>query len=149
MPAPSASQRLQPLQTLAGVREDAAARQFAEAQREVKARESRLQELRSYLRDYTAAAPPTAPAMLANRHAFLQKLREAERFACDAVDQAVAMAEAQRLKYLVQQRDAGVLDQLAACYREREERVFERRDQSQLDELATRRFLENVRVAAS
>lgn len=143
------SERLKPLQQVADIREDAAMRRYAASQRVLAERETRLVELQNYLRDYLAAESALAPAMLANRHAFIQRLREAERFQQQAVEQARAAVEAERLRYLVQQRDAGVLDQLAACYRSREALVVERRTQRQMDEFASRRHFDAGRDSAA
>ncbi|MDM4770805.1 flagellar export protein FliJ [Solimonas sp. SE-A11] len=134
------SRRLVPLQTLADQREDEAARRLADVQRRHADQEARLVELRRYADEYAnAPAGPTAVLML-NRQAFLGRLREAERFQVQAVEDARLAVEAERAAWLLKRRDVSVLDQLAACYRGREQRQDERREQRGADELALRRF---------
>ncbi len=135
------SRRLVPLQTLAETREDEAARRLAEVQRRHADQEARLAELRRYADEYASApAGPTAALML-NRQAFLSRLRDAERFQVQAVEDARLAVEAERASWLLKRRDVSVLDQLAACYRGREQRQDERREQRGADELALRRFV--------
>lgn len=135
------SKRLFPLQTLAETREDAAALKLAEVQRRHADQETRLQDLRRYAQEYAHAPAGATPALLLNRQAFLARLREAERFQEQAVEEARLAVEAERTTWLLKRRDVSVLDQLAACYRGRERRQSERREQGSNDELALRRYL--------
>jgi len=135
------SRRLVPLQTIAGNREDEVARRLAEMQRKHADQHARLEEIRRYAAEYAAAPAGATSSMLLNRQAFLGKLREAERFQQQAVEEARLAVEAERTLWLLKRRDVSVLDQLAACYRVREQRHEERRDQRGADELALRRYL--------
>lgn len=135
------SHRLAPLQTIAGNREDEAARRLAEMQRKHADQHARLVEIRRYAAEYAAAPAGVTASMLVNRQAFLGKLREAEHFQHKAVEEARLAVEAERTLWLLKRRDVSVLDQLAACYRVRERRHEERRDQRGADELALRRYL--------
>jgi len=135
------SRRLVPIQTVAETREDDAARKLLECQRELSGRESRLEELRRYARDYSAQGGASTPQLMANRHAFLNRLAEAERMQEKLVEEARLAVDAERAKWLLTRRDVSVLDQLAACYRAREQQQQERRDQRSSDELALRRFM--------
>lgn len=135
------SRRLIPLQTVAESREDEAARRLSDCQRQLAEHEARLEEIRRYAREYGEAPPQASAHLLVNRQAFLARLLEAERFQEKAVEDARLAVEAERLKWLLKRRDVSVLDQLAACYRTREQRHEERRDQRGADELALRRFL--------
>lgn len=135
------SRRLIPLQTVAESREDEAARRLRDCQRQLTEHEARLEEIRRYTREYAEAPPQGAAHLLVNRQAFLARLKEAERFQEKAVEDARLAVDAERLKWLLKRRDVSVLDQLAACYRSREQRQEQRRDQRGADELALRRFL--------
>jgi len=136
-----ASQRMQPLQTLADVRQDRAARDLVEAQRQHAEREARLVELARYRQDYEQQAVAPTPALLRNRHGFVERLREAERFQQQLVDQAARVVDQSRAHWLAQQRGARTVAQLTARYLERERREESRREQQRLDEFATQRYL--------
>jgi flagellar FliJ protein len=135
------STRLAPLQTVAESREEEAVRRLLDCQRELAERQSRLEELRRYAQDYAAQAPASTPWLLVNRHAFLGRLAEAERVQQQRVAEAQLAVEAERARWILSRRDVSVLDQLAACYRAREQQQVERREQRASDELALRRFV--------
>lgn len=135
------SRRLVPLQTVAETREDEAARRLAEVQKRHADQETRLADLRRYAEEYATAPAGPTPALMLNRQAFLTRLREAERFQVQAVEDARLAVEAERAAWLLKRRDVSVLDQLAACYRGREQRQQERYEQRGADELALRRFV--------
>lgn len=132
------SKRLQPLQDLADYRKDQAARQLQEAQSQLAERLARLEELTRYRQDYERSALSAAPQLLRNRHAFIGRLREAEHFQQQLVEQAQRAVEQQRGRWLQQHRESATVAQLGASYRRREQHAAERRDQGQLDELALR-----------
>lgn len=139
-----ASQRMQPLQTLADVRQDKAARQLVDAQRQQADRQARLVELSRYREDYERQTTAATPQLLRNRHAFLDRLREAERFQQQLVEQAGRSVDECRAHWLVQQRGSRTVAQLTACYLERERREEQRREQSRLDEFAMQRYLRSA-----
>lgn len=139
-PAMSSS-RMRPLQQIAEMREDEAARRLLDQQRLLGERERRLDELTRYLGEYESLAQAHSPRLLINRQAFVERLREAVAMQSRLVEQARSHCDVQRGEWLLQRRKVSTLDQLAACYRRREQRVEEQRNQRQLDELALRRFL--------
>jgi flagellar protein FliJ len=135
------SARMQPLQQLAELREDEAARRLLDQQRVLGEREQRLHELTRYLGEYEGLAQAHSPRLLMNRQAFVERLREAVAMQSRLVEQARSHCDVQRGEWLLQRREVSTLDQLADCYRRREQRVEEQRNQRQLDEFALRRFL--------
>lgn len=150
MPAPLRSVRLEPLQVVADQREDEAMRAMAECQRLVTEHETRLNELQRYLQDYVAmASEASTPSLVSNRHAFLMKLREAETFQKSLLAQAIERCDAERTRWLLKRRDAGVLEQLAASYRKQEFQQAERLAQKDLDELASQGRLRTLSLNAA
>lgn len=142
------SRRLQPLLQRADQREQEALRRLAERQAQLASQEQRLAELRRYLHDYTERAPAAAGvAMLRNRQAFLARLREAEDCQRQSVERARSACDDERGRWLTQHRDLGVLEQLSAGCRRREQHRQEQRDQRALDELAVRRVMAAARPA--
>jgi flagellar protein FliJ len=135
------SARMQPLQQIAEHREDEAARRLLDQQRVLGEREQRLHELTRYLGEYEGLAQAHSARLLMNRQAFVERLREAVAMQSRLVEQARSHCDVQRGEWLLQRREVSTLDQLAACYRRREQRVEEQRNQRQLDEFALRRFL--------
>lgn len=137
---PLRSTRLEPLQMAAEQREEEALRQMAECRNRVREHETRLAELQRYLQEYNAdVAAVSTPALISNRQAFLAKLRQAEEVQMQLLQQARAQCEAEQTRWLLKRRDVGVLDQLAAAYRVEEKRHADRREQREMDELATSR----------
>lgn len=140
---PSRSVTLQPIQHVANLREDEAMRSLAACQQQVAEHEAKLAELQRYIQEYASTPPQAAtPSLLGNRHAFLARLQEAERFQRQAVEDARARCEVERARWLLKRRDVGTLEQLASSYRIEERRHAERRDQKELDEIAARRHAE-------
>src|SRR3546814_3090449 len=90
------SRRMQPLQQLADIRQDDAARLLVDAQRQHADRQARLVELSRYREDYERQAAAATPQLLRNRQAFLARLREAERFQDQLVAQSRRMVEESR-----------------------------------------------------
>jgi flagellar protein FliJ len=133
------SRRLQPIRHIADGRAQQAARQLVECRRQEALAESRLAELRAYLRDYGRSTQAPDPRLLENRFAFLARLREAENFQAGAVSRAQVTVAEQRRRWLEQQRELQRLDRLAALYSAREHRNEERRAQKLMDEFAARR----------
>ncbi len=135
----TSSRRFDPLLRRAQEREDSAARELAERQHTLSQHETRLQELRSYLNEYTGAPLATAsPAQLANQRAFLDRLDAAVQQQCQNVDRSRASVDLERNRLLLASRDKQVLEKLAASYRVQERQASERRDQRELDDLGAR-----------
>ncbi|MBI2383534.1 MAG: flagellar export protein FliJ [Gammaproteobacteria bacterium] len=140
------SQRLKPVQNAAETRERNAMKDMADAQRAVAEQEKRLEELKRYLAEYQKESERglMSPALLVNRRAFLGRLEDAVRQQAQAVANAREACEAQRARWMLASRDTAVLEQLAECYRDREQRAAERIAQRDQDEAAMRRFQANV-----
>jgi len=135
------SERLDPLLRVVQQRQDDAARVAGERERAHAEQEARLDALRRYAEEYSAA-PATAtiaPALLANRIAFRAKLEAAVAQQTSVVDSARQHAEIERARLLIASRETKVLEKLAASYRSEESRVAEQRTQRELDDLGARR----------
>lgn len=136
------SERLDPLLNLMQQRQDAAAREVAERDRQLAEQEQRLDALRRYAEEY-AVAPASdatiAPALLANRIAFRAKLETAVDQQSRIVDSSRQNRDVERARLMLASRDAKVLNQLADSYRAQESRVAEQRVQRELDDLGARR----------
>ncbi|MGH8444654.1 MAG: flagellar export protein FliJ [Solimonas sp.] len=142
------SERLRPLQQLADNRESDAARGLLEAQRLLTDRQARHVELCRYREDYECQGSAATPQLLRNRQAFIERLREAERFQLQLVEQAQRGVDQSRAHWLLQQRETRTVAQLTACYLEREQRDELRREQRQYDELATQRHARALHAEA-
>lgn len=141
------SQRLDPLLNLMQQRQDAAARDVAERDRQLAEQEARLDALRHYAEEY-AIAPASdatiAPALLANRIAFRAKLETAVDQQTRIVDSSRQQRDVERARLMLASRDTKVLGQLADSYRAQETRVAEQRVQRELDDLGARRVRGNA-----
>lgn len=133
--------RLDPIRRLAQSREDDAAKRLAESQQLLARQEAQLHEMERYLDEYSLANQnaPIAPAMLANREAFLRQLAEALRWQAGAVEDARTRLERARDQWLTKHRDGDVLDNLIDRSRSAERSRQERREQREMDEFAQRR----------
>ena len=134
------SRRIDPLLRRAQDHEDAVARELAERQRAHEMQESRLAELRRYAEEYASSQMAAiSPAQLANRRAFLDRLESAVEQQSRTVDSSRERLEAERARLLLASRDKQVLEQLAASYRAQEQKVEDRRDQREMDDIGARR----------
>jgi len=138
---PILSKRLVPIKQLAQSRETDAARQLAESQRLVQQQEAQLQEMERYLGEYreNRIGAAMAPALLANREAFLRQLAEALRWQAGAVAEAHQRLQQARDQWVGKHRDTDVLEHLIERSHKDELRAQERRLQRELDEFAQRR----------
>lgn len=141
------STRLEPIRRLAQNHEDAAAKRLAESQQALARQEAQLQEMERYLDEYSRTNPGAtmAPALLANREAFLRQLAEALRWQAGAVQDARQRLELARNQWLGKHRDGDVLDNLIDRSRSAERTQQERRQQREMDEFA--RTIPPFRVA--
>ena len=139
----SLAKRLTPVRRIAQDREDDAARRFAETQSKVAQTEAQLREMERYLQEYSgsAAGAHLAPALLANREAFLRQLSEALRWQAKAVAEAKKAASAAREQWLGKRCDTHVLDRLIERSEAAAQRTQERRQQQEMDEFALRRLV--------
>lgn len=134
------SRRLDPLLRRAQDHEDEVARALAERQQALDMHLSRLEELRRYAEDYAGAQmAATSPSQLMNRRAFLDRLDSAVQQQSQTVDRNRERVDAERARLLLASRDKQVLEQLAASYRAQEQKVEDRRDQREMDDLGARR----------
>lgn len=136
------SQRLDPLLRIRQQRQDDVAREVAERDRALAEQEQRLELLRRYADEYAAPPSPSAtiaPALLANRLAFREKLQAAVAQQSGIVDRTRESCEVERTRLMLASRDTKVLEQLAASYRADETRAAEQRTQRELDDLGGRR----------
>ncbi|AAM41211.1 flagellar export protein FliJ [Xanthomonas campestris] len=140
------SKRIDPLLRRAQEQEDKVARDLAERQRALDTHQSRLEELRRYAEEYASSQMSgTSAVALSNRRAFLDRLDSAVLQQAQTVESNRAKVEAERTRLLLASREKQVLEQLAASYRAQENKVIERRDQREMDDLGARR----VRLARS
>ena len=140
------SKRIDPLLRRAQEQEDKVARDLAERQRALDTHQSRLEELRRYAEEYASSQMSgTSVVALSNRRAFLDRLDSAVLQQAQTVESNRAKVEAERTRLLLASREKQVLEQLAASYRAQENKVIERRDQREMDDLGARR----VRLARS
>ena len=139
------SQRLDPLLNLMQQRQDAAARDVADRDRQLAEQEQRLDALRRYAEEYaiTPSEATIAPALLANRIAFRAKLETAVDQQSRIVDSSRQNRDVERARLMLASRDTKVLGQLADSYRAQESRVAEQRVQRELDDLGARRVRNN------
>ena len=136
------SQRLDPLLRIKQQCQDAAAREVAERERAAAEQQARLDMLKRYADEYAAppASPTIAPALLANRLAFRDKLNAAVQQQANIVDHSRQSVEVERTRLMLASRDTKVLEQLAASYRAEEGRAADKRTQRELDDVGARRM---------
>jgi len=142
-----ASQRIKPLQQLADIREEDAARMLLDAQRLLSERQARYMELVRYREEYERQPAAATPQLLRNRQAFLERLREAERFQQQLVEQAQRGVDQCRAQWVSRKGETRTVAQLMSCYEARERREQERREQRLQDELATQRHTRRMAEA--
>ncbi|WOB28415.1 MULTISPECIES: flagellar export protein FliJ [Xanthomonas] len=134
------SKRIDPLLRRAQEQEDKVARDLAERQRTLETHQSRLEELRRYAEEYAnSQMAGTSAVALSNRRAFLDRLDSAVLQQAQTVESNIAKVESERTRLLLASREKQVLEQLAASYRAQENKVIERRDQREMDDLGARR----------
>ena len=134
------SHRLDPLLRRAQDHEDEVARALAERQQSLDMHQSRLEELRRYADEYAnAQMAATSPSQLMNRRAFLDRLDSAVQQQSQTVDRNRERVDAERARLLLASRDKQVLEQLAASDRAQEQKVEDRSDQREMDDIGARR----------
>ena len=133
--------RLKPIQKVASGREDRALDGFLQSQKRLAEAQQRLDELCNYQRSYAQPLRHVAPAMLANRQAFLDKLHGAIEFQRKQIAQAQAACEVERARWLLASRDVRVLDRLSECYHAREQRASDRVLQNEQDDRTAATFV--------
>lgn len=132
-------QRLQPLLDLAGRRVDEAASGVQRRQVESVTEQARLDELRHYLADYEAQQARGSRWQLANQSAFIARLRQAVDQQEQAVDQARQSVSSAVAHWTSQRLDQRRYEFLQDRARSQRAALLARREQRDLDELASRR----------
>lgn len=137
------SRRLDPLLKVMQQRQDTAAREVAERDRQLAEQQERLEALRRYAEEYAAAPAEAsiAPALLVNRMAFRERLNAAVVQQAGIVDHNRQLGDVERARLLLASRETKVLEKLADSYRAQETRAAEQRVQRELDDLGGRRAL--------
>jgi len=133
------TRRLAPLLRRAEDHKAAAARQFAERQRQLQSSEQRLGELRRYAAEY--AAPSTGAfsiGQLRSQHAFVERLLGAVEQQRQSVAHSRQRVEHERSGLIQASRQYKILEHLDDTSRTAERAVEERRLQRELDDLGTR-----------
>lgn len=139
---PPRSQRLDPILKIKQRQQDEVAQQVAAREAAHAEQQARLEALQRYAAEYAKQPLEGAtinPALLANRMAFQEKLRQAVSLQAQAVDRSRQASEIERARLMLASRETHVLEKLAASYRTEESRVADRRVQNELDDIAGRR----------
>lgn len=140
------SQRLRPVQDLAGRAVSQQARQLAQVQLGLQQAEQKLQQLTRFHADYLAGLREREQGRVDLRHLqegrqFLLKLGEAIQLQTQEVRRIEAQLAAARRQLLQAQQTSRSYDDLVAGYRAQEQRDSDRRQQAQADDLASQQFV--------
>ena len=133
-------ERLTPIHDLAERREADAARLLGEAQKALDDRLRQLAELENYKEPAAGAGSALlqSAALLRNRELFRMRLAEAINFQRKAVAEAKARVENARNAWLAVHQQTKVYEKLIRRSEAEQQRLQERRQQKELDELALR-----------
>jgi len=135
------SKRVDPLLRRAESREDALAQALAKKVQSHQQQAERLGDLQRFRGEYEQPPAPGAaltPGLLQNRTAFLAKIDDAVQTQRKHVDSSEEALAIERNRLLLASRDKLVLEKLAASYRYAEQRVEDKRTQSEMDDLGAR-----------
>lgn len=139
------SDRMQPIQELAGTRERDAGAVLADARRVLDERERQLAELKQYRADYAARSAPGGssvdPVRLQNYHSFLGRLQDAIRQQEQLVLAARADCERKTAAWQERRIEAASLTRAVDNMQTAERKVEDRREQRELDELALQQVM--------
>ncbi|MEA5444261.1 flagellar export protein FliJ [Gammaproteobacteria bacterium AB-CW1] len=137
------SQRLKPVQKLAGQGEKDASRALGQSQQALAEQEARLEQLRSYREEYRQMFEgkdrAVDPRRLRDERAFLARLDEVIRQQEGVVQSNMAEFEDKREGWIEARSRVNALDRAAERYRSGEQREQDKREQRDQDELAGRR----------
>ena len=137
------SQRLKPLQKLAGHGESSAARALGESQHALAEQETRLEQLRSYRSEYRemleARDRSVDPRTLRDVRAFLERLDEVIRQQEQVVEQKTQNYDNKRAVWVQAHSRTSALERAGDRSRAAEEREHERGEQHEQDDLAGQR----------
>jgi flagellar export protein FliJ len=136
------SKRFEPIAALAGVRETVAARALAASLKEVKIKETDLEQLRAYLEEYQRSAAPGGQAVdsmrLHNAQRFMTRLSDAVRAQEDELLKAKQRYRVEAERWRASHRHTQALERLVDKYYREELLELQRRNQTELDELVLR-----------
>lgn len=138
------SQRMQPIQRLAGERSQKAAKRLAERREARDQEHERLGQLQGFRREYEQRFAVTAEDgmdayRLRDYNAFMARIDTAIRQQRDTVGKLDTEVEGLRQDWLKTWGDARALEKLVDRYRDQERRHDEAREQHESDEFAQRR----------
>ena len=137
------SERLKPLQRLAGHGENSAARALGESQQALAEQETRLDQLRSYRSEYSrmleARDQVIDPRALRDVRAFLERLDAVIGQQEQVVQQKMQTYDNKRTAWVQAHSRTSALDRAGDRYRATEEREQERGEQLEQDDLAGQR----------
>lgn len=140
------SQRLRPVQELAGRALTQQARQLEQVRQVLQQAESKLQQLTHFHADYLAGLRAREQGQVDLRslqegRQFLLKLSEAISLQTQEVRRIEQQVAAVQQQLLQAQQTCQSYDDLVANYRRQEQREQDRRQQSQADDLASQQFV--------
>ncbi|MEO7385733.1 MAG: flagellar export protein FliJ [Gammaproteobacteria bacterium] len=141
--------RIETLQRLAGHTEAESARRLAERLRALDTEERRLQQIRTYLAEYSTGGN-TGSAMtigsLRSGRGFLERLREAVDAQRGTVETQRQQVEHQTIQWRAARTRTRSLEKLRERQLRDEREVHDRREQVRLDEIAISRSLSSRKV---
>lgn len=136
------SKRFEPIAQLAGVRETIAARALAASLKDVRSKETDLEQLRTYLDEYRQIAEPGDRAVdamrLHNARKFLARLNDAVRAQEGELHKATERYRLEAERWRISHQHTQALERLVDKYYREELLDLERRNQAELDELVLR-----------
>lgn len=138
------SKRMEPVLRVAESREDKAAREFAESQRQLGEHERQLTLLQGYRREYqarlaTQAAAGITVARLLDTQRFLAQLDKAISQQQLVVEQATRVCNQKRQRWLAARQKSQAFVKVKARFEALERQQDDKREQKMSDEFAQRR----------
>ncbi len=135
----SPSKRFQPVQRIAVSREQKAARALGESRKALQEQERRLEELRTYHREYLerfqgASASGISAAQLHEYRAFLAKLEQAIREQERQLEQSRQQCSGRKAEWQETHQRTQALGKVMERFHSEERRLQESRDQKELDD---------------
>jgi flagellar FliJ protein len=135
------SQRLEPVVKVAQNREQQAAKSLGDSQSALNQAEQRLEELKGYREEYIRrfhanGAVGMSAAQMGDYRLFLSNLSHAIEQQVELVKQAAAVVEQQRKKWFNRRGKVKMLDKVVSRFQTDEQRVVDKKEQSEQDERA-------------
>jgi len=144
MPTKKRSERLKPVQQLAGEGEKDASKELGRTEQALSEQEARLHQLRQYREEYRdmfegKGDRSVDPRRLRDERAFLARLDDVIRQQESVVESKLDEYEQQREGWIEARSRVNALDRAADRYRATEHREQDRREQREQDELSQRK----------